>query len=281
MSAPGQVLKFEYPYETTEPQKLGWPLSKEERSYVLKPEYERRPGSEKMKYLPAFWPTVPSAGYWSGTAWLDTHRKLVEHVQSRKGPTDILLVGDSITQQWGSPLDGKKLNDAWKKHLGAYDAVNIGIGGDKTQNVLWRLDHGGVDGLKPRAIILMIGNNNMFFTAETGIEPASKGIAACVANLQHKFPGTPLVLVKILPAHEPGHKFYDDICKTNKALDDLKLAALPNLKILDLTSDFTKPDGSLISELYTPDNVHLSDTGYDLYAKRLKPHLEAVLAGKP
>ena len=77
----------------------------------------------------------------------------------------MLLVGDSITIQWG---------ESWKKHFPDLKAVNIGIGGDKTQNVLWRLDHGGVEGLQPKAIVLMIGNNNMFFTPETGIEAAAK-----------------------------------------------------------------------------------------------------------
>jgi len=110
-------------------------------------EHERRPGSEKSQYLPAMWPATPSVGHWGGRAWLDTHAKLVEHVQARKGPIDIILVGDSITQQWGSVLDGKPLNAAWQKHFGPFKTINIGIGGDKTQNVLWRLDHGGVDGL--------------------------------------------------------------------------------------------------------------------------------------
>ena len=87
-------------------------------------------------------------------------------VQANKGPIDVLLVGDSITMQWGA---------SWKKHFPDLKTVNIGIGGDKTQNVLWRLDHGGVEGLQPKAIVLMIGNNNMFFTPETGIEAAAQG----------------------------------------------------------------------------------------------------------
>ena len=95
----------DYPYQTAEPQKTGWPLTEEERVYVLTPEHERRPGREANKHLPSMWPVVPSAGHWGDTAWLDTHAKLVEYVQANKGPIDILLVGDSLTQQWGSPLD--------------------------------------------------------------------------------------------------------------------------------------------------------------------------------
>jgi hypothetical protein len=67
--------------------------------FLLKPEHERRPGREVNKHLPEFWPAVPSAGHWGGTSWLDTHAKLVGYVQANRGPIDILLVGDSLTQQ--------------------------------------------------------------------------------------------------------------------------------------------------------------------------------------
>jgi platelet-activating factor acetylhydrolase IB subunit beta/gamma len=277
----GWTIAADQSYVSAEPQKSGWPLTDEERAYVLKPEYERRPGREVMKHLPELWPVVPQAGFWTGTAWLDTHAKLVEHVKRNKGPVDILLIGDSITQQWGSPLDGKPLNEGWKKHLGRYSAVNLGIGGDKTQNVLWRLDHGGVDGLKPKCIVLMIGNNNMFFTPETGVEPAARGVKACVDNLRSKFSTLPVVVVKILPAHVPGSAFYEDIKKTNAALDLLNFGSQPGITVMDLTSDFTNTDGRLNKELFAPDNVHLSGAGYDRYAERLKPVLDALVAGKP
>ena len=224
------------------------------------------------------WPIVPAAGHWGGTAWLDTHAKLVNYVQANKGPIDILLVGDSITQQWGSPLDKGVLNDAWKKHFGGYKTINIGIGGDKTQNVLWRLDHGGVEGLEPRLVIVMIGNNNMFFTPETGVEAAARGIQMCVANLREKFPAAEVIVAKILPAHAPGVRFYEDIKKTNAALEALKLNSDPKVHILDLWSDFTTADGALKPDLFSADNIHLTQAGgYKVYAAKLKPLLERAL----
>ena len=255
---------LDYPHVTAEPQKSGWPLTAEEKAYVTKPEYERRPGSESMKHLPPMWPVVPSAGFFGGDAWLKLHEAHVKTVQENKGVVDVLLVGDSITIQWG---------DSWKKHFPDLKAVNIGIGGDKTQNVLWRLDHGGVEGLQPKAIVLMIGNNNMFFTPETGIEAAAKGIEMCVKNLREKFPAAAIIVAKILPAHTPGNRFYEDIKKTNAALDPLKLDSDPKVKVLDLWSDFTNADGILKPELFTPDNVHLSPAGYGVYAGRLQPLL--------
>ncbi len=275
------ALAVVYPYETAEPQKTGWPLTAEERSYVVdKPEHERRPGRESNKHLPAMWPVVPSAGHWGGTAWLDTHAKLVHYVQANKGAIDILLVGDSITQQWGSPLDKGVLNDAWKQHFGGYKTINIGFGGDKAQNVLWRVDHGAEDGLEPRLVVMMIGNNNMFFTPETGIEAAAKGVQMCVANVRDKFPAADVIVAKILPSHAPGIAFYEDIKKTNAALVLLKLDSDPKVRVLDLTSEFLNADGTIKKSLVTPDNIHLSLAGYGVYAERLKPLIDKSLGGK-
>ena len=268
----------EYPYITAEPQRFGWSLTEAEREFVLKPEHVRRPGSEVMKYQPKLWPVVPSAGFWSGTSWLDTHSKLVEHVKANQGAVDFLLVGDSITQQWGSPLDNKSMNVAWMQEFKDAKVVNIGIGGDKSQNVLWRLDHGGVDGLEPRCIVLMIGNNNMFFVPETGVDAAARGVKACAENLRRKFPKVPIVVVKILPAHEPGNVFYENIKKTNAALDLLKLDAAKSIRVLDLTEDMLNNDGTINAVLFTKDKIHLSESGYGLYAKKLRPVVDALLA---
>jgi beta-glucosidase len=261
------AVALDYPHGTAEPQKTGWPLTAEERAYVIeKPEYERRPGRESNKHLPQLWPQVPSAGHFGGDGWLKLHEAHVKTVQANQGLLDVLLVGDSITIQWG---------DSWKKHFPDLKAVNIGIGGDKTQNVLWRLDHGGVEGLQPKAIVLMIGNNNMFFTPETGIEAAALGIQMCVKNLREKFPTAAIIVAKILPAHAPGNAFYEDINKTNSALDPLKLDSDAKVKVLDLWSDFTNADGTIKKELFTPDNIHLSPAGYAVYAEKLKPFLAA------
>ena len=268
---------LEYAHKPADPQPTGWPLTAEESAFIAKPEYERRPGREINQHLPHLWPAVPSAGTWGGTSWVDTHAKLVNYVQANQGPCDVLLVGDSITQQWGSPLDKGVLNAAWLKAFPNAKTINIGIGGDKAQNVLWRLDHGGVEGLKPRAIVLMIGNNNMFFTPETGVAAVAQGVQACLANLREKVPEADVVVAKILPCHAPKVRFYEDILLTNAEIDKLNLGADPKVKVLDLTPDFLNADGTIKQALFTPDKVHLSPAGYEAYAARLKPLLDASL----
>ena len=262
------VSALEYPRRPADPQPSGWPLTVEERAYVVeKPEHERRPGRESNQHLPHLWPVVPTAGFFGGDAWLKIHEGLVKTVQANPGPVDVLLVGDSITIQWGA---------SWAKQFPDRKAVNIGIGGDKTQNVLWRLDHGGVAGLQPKTIVLMIGNNNMFFTPETGVAAAAKGVEACARNLREKFPDAELIVAKILPCHAPKSRFYEDIRLTNAEIDKLNLDADPKIRVLDLTKDFLNADGTIKQALYTPDNIHLSPEGYAAYAARLKPLLEAT-----
>ena len=255
---------LEYAHKPADPQPTGWPLTAEEKAFIGKPEYERRPGREINKHLPQFWPSVPSAGFFGGDAWLKLHEAHVRTAQANPGPLDVLLVGDSITIQWGA---------SWEKAFPNRKAVNIGIGGDKTQNVLWRLDHGGVDGLRPKTVVLMIGNNNMFFTPETGVPAAARGIRTCAANLREKFPEARLIVVKILPCHSPKDRFYQDIVATNAELDQLSLEQDPKIRVLDLTKDFLNADGTIRAELYTPDKIHLSPAGYEAYAQRLKPLL--------
>ncbi len=259
---------LEYARKPADPQPSGWPLTAEERAYVTgKAEFDRRPGRESNQHLPQLWPVVPTAGFFGGDSWLKIHEGLVKTVQANPGPVDVLLVGDSITIQWGA---------SWAKQFPDRKAVNIGIGGDKTQNVLWRLDHGGVAGLQPKTIVLMIGNNNMFFTPETGVAAAAKGVETCARNLREKFPDADLIVAKILPCHAPKNRFYEDILLTNAEIDKLNLGADPKIRILDLTSDFLNPDGTIKQALYTPDNIHLSPEGYAAYAARLKPLLEAT-----
>jgi lysophospholipase L1-like esterase len=117
----------------------------------------------------------------------------------------------------------------------------------------------------------------MFFTPETGVAAAAQGVKACLANLREKFPEADVVVAKILPCHAPKVRFYEDILTTNAEIDKLNLGSDPKVKILDLTQDFLNADGTIKAELFTSDKIHLSLAGYEVYASRLKPLLDASL----
>jgi platelet-activating factor acetylhydrolase IB subunit beta/gamma len=270
----GQLQAFDYPYKPADPQPTGWPLTEAEKAYLGKAEFERRPGVADQKFLPQLWPSVPFAQGWGGTAYADHHDSLVKMVQSKKGPCDVLLVGDSITIQFEKDLAG---NENWKLNFPDYSAVNIGVGGDRTHSVLWRLDHGGADGLEPKVIILMIGNNNMYFAAETSTAAVARGIKTCVARLREQFPKTPIILTKILPCSAPGDAFYENILKTNADLDQVAITDDPLVQVLDFGKELLNADGTLKAELYAPDRIHLSKAGYALYAEHLRPLLAKLL----
>src|SRR5215208_5033324 len=91
---------------------------------------------------------APRAG-----TWMARHESFNERV--KKGNVDLLYIGDSITQGWEGA--GKNV---WEDFYGKRNAVNLGIGGDRTQHVLWRLDNGNIDGINPKLAVLMIGTNN-------------------------------------------------------------------------------------------------------------------------
>ncbi len=118
---------------------------------------------------------------WKG--FLERVHLLNERATKAGRGAQLLFVGDSITQGWEDA--GKA---AWEKHYASRGALNIGVGGDGTQNVLWRLDQGNVDGIDPRLAVVMIGTNNV--TAGNTVAQVVEGVTAVVAKLRQKLPRT-------------------------------------------------------------------------------------------
>jgi lysophospholipase L1-like esterase len=282
----------EYPYSPynegkLDPQRIGWPLTDAERVYVLQPEcITRMPGREPGAHqdLPAMWPVTPSAGYWGGTnandtQWLDHHTALVNLVQSNRGPVDIVLVGDSITQGWGGGWDKSPFNVPWQNHFSQYHTLNLGIGGDRTEHVLWRLDHGALDGLSPKLIVLLIGVNDTPMITPNGIPPeaVARGIRLCVQNLRERCPRSEIVVLKILPAYAADNLINKDILRVNSALATLNLDRDRKVHLVDLANDLATPDGSAKPEAYNQDRLHLNEMGYDILASRLQPSVAKLI----
>src|SRR5580765_6618893 len=121
------------------------------------------------------------------TNWLARHEGFV--AQAKKGGVDVLFLGDSITDGWRS-----KGKNVWTKSYGPRHAANFGIGGDRTQHVLWRIENGELDGIKPKVVVLMIGTNNS--NSDSG-DQIAEGVEKIIQVLQAKLPGTKVLLLAI------------------------------------------------------------------------------------
>ena len=192
-------------------------------------------------------------------------------VKASGGKADVIFVGDSITQGWEG--SGKEV---WAKYYAPRHAINLGIGSDHTQHVLWRLDHGNLDGLKPKVSVLLIGVNNIPDETNTP-RMVLEGVTAVVQKLREKLPDTKVLLLGIFPFRQDFDLQRGRALQVNQALrrlDDGKW-----VRFLDFGHLFIQPDGK-ISQDMMPDFVHLTPNGYRLWAETMEPKL-AELLGEP
>jgi beta-glucosidase len=198
------------------------------------------------------------------------HEKFNERI--KKGNVDLLFIGDSITEAWSG--EGKEV---WAKNYEKRNAVNLGIGGDQTQHVLWRLQNGNLDGpIKPKAAVIMIGTNN---TARNTPEEIASGIKEIVKTVRKKLPDTKILLLAVFPRKRPNDaKDIDErIAKINgtiKKLDDGKM-----IHYLDIGPKFLDKDGVLPKEIM-PDLLHLSPAGYQIWGDAIEEKLAKLMGEK-
>lgn len=198
--------------------------------------------------------------------WIERHNSFNERV--KKGDVDLLLIGDSITQGWEG--NGK---DAWAKHYTPRKAVNLGIGGDRTQHVLWRLQNGNIANIKPKLAVLMIGTNNSNGTDNTAEEIAA-GIEAIVTNLRDNLPETKVLILAIFPRGEKPNPQREKNAKASEIAS--KLADGQNVFFLDIGQKFLTEDGTLTREIM-PDFLHLSPQGYTIWAEAIEPEVAKLM----
>jgi lysophospholipase L1-like esterase len=191
-------------------------------------------------------------------AWLKRHEAQVAEV--RKGDVELLLLGDSITEAW----KGQKA--LWAERFAPLKAANLGMSGDCTQHLLWRLRNGALEG-KPRAALVLIGTNNLGWGKQS-VESTVAGVEAVVAELR----GARVLLLGLFPRGEKP----DDPCRAKIRAVNAGLSKIPNVRYLDLGNLFLKPDGT-IDAVLMPDFLHLSEAGYRVWADAVKAPLDELL----
>ena len=203
---------------------------------------------------------VPRSG-----GWMKRHESFNQRVA--KGKVDLVLIGDSITHGWEG--NGKSV---WEKFYGKRNAVNLGIGGDRTQHVIWRLDNGNVKGISPKAAVVMIGTNN---SGNNSPEEIADGLAAITKQLREKLPKTKVLLLGIFPR---GTNKDDGRRQVNEKANAIfkKLADGKDVHYLDIGDKFLETDGTLTRKIM-PDLLHLSVEGYTIWAESIEPTLKKIM----
>ena len=231
-----------------------------------KTETVKKENSNKSARASSVTPAKPT-NKWTKVWWTDRHKEKVERI--KKGNVQLLMIGDSITHAWET--HGKRI---WAKYYKTRNAVNLGFSGDRTEHVLWRIQHGEVDHISPKVVVLLIGTNNT-----AGKDSAKKtfaGINAIVKELKTRLPTTRILLLAIFPR---GEKPNTPLRKRNDKVN-LKMAKLADQKqifFLNINARFFNKQKKLPPEIM-PDFLHPNERGYRVWAEAMEPTLKRLMA---
>jgi lysophospholipase L1-like esterase len=199
--------------------------------------------------------------------------------RAKSGPVGLLFLGDSITERW------KVAPHIWESYYGKYQPANFGIGGARTQNLIWQIEHGELDGIAPKVAVLMLGTNNSLDYNAEEIAAADRKI---VAMVRARLPQTKILVLGIFPRgpREPKggaitQASVDEAAKRMQTIDAVNrdLAKLDDgktIRFLDINPVFLGQDGKIPSAIM-PDQLHPGPAGYQLWADAMQPLLDSMI----
>ncbi len=190
--------------------------------------------------------------------------------QAIAGQIELVFDGDSITDNWQGP--GR---DVWQKYYGNRNAFDFGIGGDRTEHVLWRLAQGQVNNLHPKLVAIMIGTNN---TGANSAEQIAEGVKTVVADYQKRCPDTVILLQAIFPR---GEKADNPLRAKIKQINETISTLADGKKVIyvDFGDKFLQPDGTLSRDIM-PDFLHPNAAGYEIWANAIAPIVDKYVPAK-
>lgn len=216
---------------------------------------------------------TPLAETWSLDWWMPRHEKKLQEIRALKAAglqPELVFIGDSITHGWEDP--GRPV---WDEYYKKYNALDLGFSGDRTENVLWRLQHGEIDGIAPKVAVLMIGTNN---TGHRQDDPKiiAAGIKRLVDELRQRLPDTKVLALAIFPRDKQPDS---PLRRINNGVNALiaGLADGRDVFFLDINRALMNADGTL-SEDVMPDLLHPNEKGYRIWAQAMEPALQKLLA---
>jgi lysophospholipase L1-like esterase len=200
------------------------------------------------------------------------HAELLE--KAKRGRIDVYFVGDSITRRWGA-LDYPEFLANWRQNFYGWNAANFGWGADRTENILWRLENGELDGVNPKIVVVQAGSNNMGKTPGDTAKVADivRGIKAIIDLCRAKAPAATIVLTAIFPRND-GPGLWPEISRINELIS--RFADGARIRYVDLAGRLADPNGTL-HEGMTIDGLHPTVEGYQVWADALEPIFRELL----
>jgi lysophospholipase L1-like esterase len=198
--------------------------------------------------------------------------------KARQGRIDIYFEGDSIARRWGA-TDYPELLANWKQNFFGWNAADFGWGADLIQNILWRLENGELDGVHPKAIVLLAGTNNVGNHPPAGnddekVEDVARGIQAILRVMQEKAPEATIILTAIFPRND-NMAVMPAINRINGQL--AVLADGKRVRFLNVNDKLADAEGRLFEGMMNPDKLHPAVRGYQVWADGLKPIFQELL----
>jgi lysophospholipase L1-like esterase len=205
---------------------------------------------------------------------MTAHAQLLE--KARAGGIDLYFIGDSITRRWGA-TDYPDLLANWRQNFFGWNAGDFGWGADRTQNILWRLEQGELDGVNPKVIVIQAGTNNI--GAQPGgparVAEITRGLRAIVDICRQKAPRATVILTAIFPRND-NMAVMPEIDRVNANL--AQLADGQQVRYLSVNDKLADKDGRLFPGMMNErDKLHPTLQGYQVWADGLAPVLTALL----
>jgi lysophospholipase L1-like esterase len=199
---------------------------------------------------------------------MTAHAQLLQ--KAKQGRIDVYFEGDSIVRRWGA-LDYPELLANWRANFLGWNAANFGWGADRTQNILWRLENGELDGVSPKVIVLLAGTNNVGTVPrdERSSAEIARGFKAIIDICRQKASNATIILTAIFPRND-NMAVLPTIARINQALAGF--ADGRRIRFLTINERLADSDGRLFNGVMNDrDKLHPTLRGYQMWADALKP----------
>lgn len=205
---------------------------------------------------------------WAVKWWMPRHKEKLE-LKEKMGKVDLVFLGDSITHAFDN-----KGKEVWKQYYEKRNALNIGFSGDRTEHVLWRLNNGAVDGIKPKLLVMMIGTNNTGHRMDKA-EDTALGIKTILETLGTKLPNTKVLMLAVFPR---GAKADDPKRVRNVEINKIIKTYADNKKVfwMDINQKFLNSE-SVLEKSIMKDLLHPNKDQYKVWAETIEPKVKELM----